>query len=264
MTAAPGLRRRRLAAGALVAALTAAGALSGCSDLSQALAEDSSCPGSTCEADTRARVAEIAALDGVTEVVEVTRRHDVSAGTSVSAVVHGSMSTDKAARGLAMEVLRILDVWPGHETARPVSVTVVAQPARLVPQVATLREEWTSFDPCTGAACVEAEQQVRTAVRAELPDLSELRWRVAQDTLRVSGHWQQPDQAEEANPAAQALIDAIAVPRVLFAHTVEVRIRYRAPRTVVLELADGRVCEQAPGFWRSCEDRKTWPLDADG
>lgn len=100
-------------------------AASACGDPERALNEAATCPGDECTDDTQARVDAIAALEGITDVVEVTREYGLDRGSYRTAEVRSDASTGREVREVALAVMRALEEWPDHADG---GATVVVEP----------------------------------------------------------------------------------------------------------------------------------------
>jgi len=134
---------RRVAIG-LGLAVPLALVASGCGDPERALNDSAACPGETCTDDTRARVDAIAALDGVTEVVEVTREYGFDRGSYRTAEVRSDASSWREVRGVALAVMRALEDWPEHADG---GATVVVEPAGELAETFVLDGDWVCEQP---------------------------------------------------------------------------------------------------------------------
>jgi hypothetical protein len=117
---------------------------SGCSDPERALNDSATCPGDSYTDDTRARVDTIGSLDGVTEVVEVTREYGFDRGSHRTAEVRSDASTGRAVRDVALAVMRALEDWPDHADG---GATVVVEPADDPPATFVLDGDWVCEQP---------------------------------------------------------------------------------------------------------------------
>lgn len=117
---------------------------SGCSDPERALNDSATCPGDSCTDDTRARVDAITSLDGVAEVVEVTREYGLDRGSYRTAEVRSDASNGRAVRDVALAVMRALEDWPGHADG---GATVVVEPADDSTATFVLDGEWVCEQP---------------------------------------------------------------------------------------------------------------------
>jgi len=132
----------RRAALTLVVALPLAA--SACSDPEGALNDAAACPGEACTDDTQARVDAIAALDGVTDVVAVTREYGFDRGSYRTAEVRSDASTGREVRDIALAVMRALEEWPDHADG---GATVVIEPADDRPATFVLDGDWVCEQP---------------------------------------------------------------------------------------------------------------------
>lgn len=115
-----------------------------CGDPDRALNDSATCPGETCTDDTRARVDAIAALDGVTEVVEVTREYGLDRGSHRTAEVRSDATTGREVRDVALAVIRALEDWPDHADG---GATVVVEPADERAATFVLDGDWVCAQP---------------------------------------------------------------------------------------------------------------------
>ena len=117
---------------------------SACGDPERALNDSAACPGETCTDDTQARVDAIAALPGVTEVVEVTREYGFDRGSHRTAEVHSDASSGREVRDVALAVVRALEDWPDHADG---GATVVVEPAHEPSTTFLLDGDWVCEQP---------------------------------------------------------------------------------------------------------------------
>lgn len=106
--------------------------------------DSAACPGDSCTEDTRARVDAIGSIDGVTEVVEVTREYGFDRGSHRTAEVRSSAASSSRVRLVALAVMRALEDWPGHADGGA-SVVVASEDG---PRVAfVLDRDWVCEQP---------------------------------------------------------------------------------------------------------------------
>ncbi|MGH3347914.1 MAG: hypothetical protein ACRDO4_13130 [Nocardioides sp.] len=117
---------------------------SACSGPERELNDAASCPGDTCTDDTRARVDAIGALDGVTEVVEVTREYGFDRGSHRTAEVRTDASNAREMRDVALAVMRALEDWPDHADG---GATVVVESPVEPPATFLLDGDWVCEQP---------------------------------------------------------------------------------------------------------------------
>jgi hypothetical protein len=115
-----------------------------CSDPEGALNDAAACPGQACTHDTQARVDAIGTLEGVNEVVAVTREYGFDRGSYRTAEVRSDASTGREVRDVALTVMRALEEWPGHADG---GATVVVQPADDRPATFVLDGGWVCEQP---------------------------------------------------------------------------------------------------------------------
>lgn len=96
-------------AGAALLLTTAA-----CGDPERAVNDSAACPGGSCTADARTRADAIGSIDGVTEVLEVTREYGLDRGSHRTAEVRSGVASGARVRRVALAVMRALEDWPGH------------------------------------------------------------------------------------------------------------------------------------------------------
>jgi len=131
---------------ALSLALPGVLAASACGDPERALNDAAACPGEECTDDTQARVDAIAALEGVTDVVAVTREYGLDRGSYRTAEVRSDASTGREVREVALAVMRALEEWPDHTDG---GATVVVEPADQQPATFVLDGDWVCEQPPT-------------------------------------------------------------------------------------------------------------------
>lgn len=112
-------------------------AVTSCTDPREALQDSASCPGETCTDDTRDRADAVARIDGVTDVVEVSRSYGLDRGSARRAEVVAEPSSRSALVDTGLAVMRELEDWPEHADG---VATVVVRSASSAQEV-TLRLE---------------------------------------------------------------------------------------------------------------------------
>lgn len=139
MTAHPYPRGPRPRGAVLALAAAALLAAAGCADPVASVQDEATCPGETCTDDTRDRVAAIEALDGVVEVVEVSRRYGLDRGSARSAEVVSDATGRQGLVDTGLAVVRALEDWPGHADG---VATVVVRSAGAEEVTLRLDGEW--------------------------------------------------------------------------------------------------------------------------
>lgn len=225
--------------------------LVGCSDPRKALDDEAACPGPTCTDDVQDRLDALAALDGVTAVDRVERTYGLDRGAARSASLTARVADRAAARDLALRALAVLDDWPEHQDGS-VTVTVTADPVVTVPYVGTSELDMSQppFEPCSGADCDAAVEQVRDRATEDYDDVANLRFDVAAGTLRVTATTT-PEQVELVARSISASLIEVGT---RIADRAEVRVRGRGPLSLTLRLDDGLVCEQPLGTRATCDE----------
>lgn len=115
-------------------------ALTSCSDPQQALQDSASCQGQTCTDDTRDRVDAVARIDGVTEVLEVSRTYGLDRGSARGAEVVAEPTSRSALVDTGLAVMRELEDWPEH--AHGVATVVVRSASSAEEVTLRLDGEW--------------------------------------------------------------------------------------------------------------------------
>ena len=219
--------------------------------------DESTCPGETCVEDTQDRYDALAALEGVTQVVSVSRSYGLDRGAHSSAEVAARVRTPAQAREAGLAALRELDKWPDHAASSTV-VTVRSDPPVTV---GTTVRETEPLHPafyarCPARGCRSAVADLRDRLVAELDGVAGLSVAVSGGRLEVRGR-AEPDEAALAARAAARVVREVGV-RV--AATLLVEITSRAPLAVTLRLAGGLVCEQRPGVVTACDESNSIPF----
>lgn len=231
--------------------------LVGCSDPRKALDDDAACPGSTCTDDVQERLDALAALDRVTGVDRVERTYGLDRGSARSATLRARVADRTAARDVALQALTVLDDWPEHQDGS-VTVTVTADPVVTVPYVGTSELDMSRppFEPCSGADCAAAIEQVRDRTAEDYDDVANLRFDIAAGTLRVTATTA-PEQVELVARNIQASLIEVGT---RIADRAEVQVRGRGPLSLTLRLDEGLVCEQPLGTRATCDEDNSVPL----
>ena len=127
------------------AALLLAVPLTACTEgVERELDDAAACPGSTCTDDTQDRLDAIAGLEGVTEVVEVTREYGLDRGSFRTAVVRADATTTRSVRDVGLAVMRVLEAWPDHADG---GASVLVEPVGGDPVTFLLDGEWVCPQP---------------------------------------------------------------------------------------------------------------------
>jgi hypothetical protein len=110
----------------------------------RALDDSAACPGPTCTDDTKDRFDAIAALGGVTDVVEVAREYGLDRGSHRTATVRVAAADARPVRDLGLAVMRALEAWPGHSDG---GATVLVELEGSEPVSFLLDGDWVCRQP---------------------------------------------------------------------------------------------------------------------
>lgn len=135
------MTRSRVACAALLLAVPLTSCTQG---VERELNDAAACPGSTCTDDTRDRLDAIAGLEGVTEVVEVTREYGLDRGSFRTATVRADAATARDVREVGLAVVRALEAWPDHAGG---GASVVVAPVGADPVAFLLDGDWVCRQP---------------------------------------------------------------------------------------------------------------------
>ena len=106
--------------------------VAGCSNPVDSARDSSVCPGESCADDTRERSEVISEIDGVVEVVSVSRTYGLDRGSARTAEVTSDAADKDGRIAVGLAVMRALDDWPEHsDGAAHVVVSPVAAGERV-------------------------------------------------------------------------------------------------------------------------------------